>query len=227
MAMVRKASRPSLRPRPRRLHHAGGAETIRERRLPSARGCALPNVHRFPNGFFMVELGCAILHVDHLRHGWFGCHQGGFRLSAAAFAARRCFRCRHRRRDVFFSRATERRTKRVLRNLDRSFARHGAVRHAGKDVDLESDCTCIGIDVSGGRFLSRSAASVQKILSCLHHLCTLPAPRQLSPRQLSAVLGSMQWHCQLNRPYFSICHEVYAFTKILPEDKLIALPPEC
>jgi len=128
---------------------------------------------------------------------------------------------------MVFTKTTSRRAANIMHNLDKSFTRHDAVRHEAKDVHQSSDCTCIGVKVSGGRFLSPDAASVRKILGCVSHVCDMPAPRLLSPRQLAAIIGAMAWHCQLCRPSYSVFHTVYSFTKLLPEDELRPLPDSC
>ena len=41
----------------------------------------------------------------------------------------------------------------------------------------------------------------------------------MSPCQLAAFLGTVQWHCLLNRPAFSAFHEVYHFTRSVPQNE--------
>ena len=46
----------------------------------------------------------------------------------------------------------------------------------------------------------------------------------MSPLQLTALLGVMQWHALLNRPSLSIFHEVYAFTRSVPSSEAVLVP---
>ena len=91
----------------------------------------------------------------------------------------------------------------LLHRLDRSFIRCNVAKHAAKDVTLAADVTCIGIDVCGGRFLAPHADSLAKVLAAVCHMVTMGGDLLISPRQMAALLGVMQWHCQLNRPVFS------------------------
>ena len=59
------------------------------------------------------------------------------------------------------------------------------------------------------------------------YLVTVREKNLISPKQLAAVIGAMQWHCQLNRPSFSVFHNVYLFTKRTPDDVCVPLPSEC
>lgn len=49
---------------------------------------------------------------------------------------------------------------------------------------------------------------------------------RMTPLQLAALLGVMQWHCQLNRLVYSVLCHVYAFAKLVPDEILKPVPRE-
>jgi len=127
---------------------------------------------------------------------------------------------------MVFTRTGEASTRKTSRNLDRAFQRHGVIKHSAKDVSAATTATCVGIDVDSGRYLSPHAASLCKVIAAVTHMSSRKTDLLISPLQLAALLGVMQWECQLNRPTYSIFYHVYEFTKSLPDDVPKRLPSQ-
>lgn len=125
---------------------------------------------------------------------------------------------------MVFARQNVKTMRRTMAKLDRAFVRLGVEKHPGKDVRAASSATCIGIDVCQGRFLAPSATSLVKLFCAVLYMWQCGAFLQTTPHQLAALLGVMQWHCQLNRPSFSVFHCVYEFTKSLPGNVAKPIP---
>ena len=122
---------------------------------------------------------------------------------------------------MVFTRSTDRRARRVLRNLDRSFQREGAAKHP-----LGTRRASV-LTSQAGVVLSPNAKSLSKLFSCMLHIALHRMSILLSPKQAAAILGVMQWHCQLNRPSYAIFHHIYEFTKQEPDDQSHPLPTVC
>ena len=76
----------------------------------------------------------------------------------------------------------------------------------------------IGIDLVSGRYFAPSAISLRSVLDATSYILSHLLSLRVSPRQLAALLGTLQWHCLLNRPSFSIFHAVYSFVRLEPQD---------
>lgn len=127
---------------------------------------------------------------------------------------------------MVFTRPGEQSTRKMLHNLDHAFARLGVQKHAAKDVSAVSDTTCVGIDVNSGRYLSPHAPALLKVLAAVTHMAHMGRNLLASPLQLAALMGVMQWECQLNRPIYSAFYHVYEFTKSQPDDVPQEMPSQ-
>ena len=108
--------------------------------------------------------------------------------------------------------------------LDRAFVEVGIERHAGKDIDGALSATAIGIDVVDGLALWASDFKLRLLLPGLLHVLER---ERLTPLQMSALLGHIQWFDLLNRCLFSLLHFCYGFARNVPQNVTTQLPHNC
>ena len=146
-------------------------------------------------------------------------------------------RCRHSAGKVFFvALATDdivhfttrglTSARKKMKDVDRAMAMHGVEKHPGKDITGADAGTAIGIDLSAGRYFSPAGASLLRVLKALLWMCTQAETLHMTPLQLAALLGTMQWHALLNRPSLSCFHSVYAFARAQPASSMRTVPRE-
>ena len=94
--------------------------------------------------------------------------------------------------------------------LDKVLGDAGLLRNCAKDVDDVECATCIGVDISAGRFAGPNAARLCVLAGGLSHI--LRRRPTVSPDELAAVLGQCAWFALLARGSFSALHKVYDYS---------------
>ena len=99
---------------------------------------------------------------------------------------------------VLFSRRDRASCERTAARLDRAFAQVGIERHPGKDVTGELNATAIGIDIVNGLMIWACAPKLRLLLAALHFAISIDV---MTPLQMAALLGHVQWFNLLNRDF--------------------------
>ena len=111
---------------------------------------------------------------------------------------------------MIFSTAGEGRTLTAANDFDIAMASRGAARNTAKDVNDALNATCVGVNLEEGFFLGvppgrclAMAVGVLQVLCC----------RNLSPKHLHQLLGTLQWFDLLRRPKLAVYNAVYQFVQ--------------
>ncbi|CAE8741020.1 unnamed protein product, partial [Polarella glacialis] len=109
----------------------------------------------------------------------------------------------------------------AMAKLDRAFIRHGVLKHEKKDSAGELNGTCIGVDLQNG---TRFMAHANKLITLLSGLCEVLRRQRMTPADMQAMQGHIQWFDLLNRPLFAILDEVYGFARLDNPNQERAIP---
>lgn len=109
---------------------------------------------------------------------------------------------------MHFTSHGSRHSEQVGRDIDRGMISAGVQKHGGKDITAAESGTCVGIDLVGGRYLAPSSSAIRFVFDAIAFILKAFHSLLVSPRQLASLLGTMQWHCLLGRPTFSVFHHV-------------------
>eukprot|EP00438_Fugacium_kawagutii_P006402 Skav224255 [mRNA] locus=scaffold2636:65958:71034:+ [translate_table: standard] len=109
---------------------------------------------------------------------------------------------------MFFSNAGVGHTQFWANKFDAAMASAQALKHHGKDVNDEVNATCVGVCLEDGVQL---AVPPQRCLAIILSVLTLAARGFSTPKDVHAVLSTMQWFDLLQRGKLSVYEKVYAF----------------
>jgi hypothetical protein len=109
-----------------------------------------------------------------------------------------------------------------MRRLDIAMANGGVVRNKAKDVTAVSQGTIIGIDFLAGQRLAPNAAKLCLVMMGVCQSISV----DLSPLDVSALLGHIQWFFLLSRSAFSALDSAYAFARLAEPSVPRTVPAE-
>jgi len=111
-----------------------------------------------------------------------------------------------------------------MRCLENALLSMDIERHSGKDVTGVLDGCAIGIDLVKGYDLH---ASRDKLRLLVPALLAATKRLQMTPIDVSKLLGHIEWFNLLNRPLFSCLDALYGFTRMTPSTIKFDLPVHC
>jgi len=106
--------------------------------------------------------------------------------------------------------------------LEDSMARHGAVKHSGKDLDDVLNGACIGVELVDGRAWWPPGARLWELLEAVADLVANP---RASPAAVGAFMGVAQWFDLLRRLKLATFAEVYRFVGNATDWAVTDVPP--
>ena len=122
---------------------------------------------------------------------------------------------------MFFSNAGVGHTQFWANKFDVAMASAHALKHPGKDVNDELNATCVGVCLENG---VRLAVPPQRCLAIILSVLALAARGFSTPKDVHAVLSTMQWFDLLQRGKLSVYDKVYAFVGRRVDTEIRHLP---
>ena len=113
-------------------------------------------------------------------------------------------------------------TMKLAGRLEASMARHGAVKHAAKDINDAIDGVCIGVELVDGRSWWPPGARLWELLEAVVDLAAHP---RASPAAVGAFMGVAQWFDLLRRLKLATFADVYHFVGNSTDWTVSDVPP--
>ena len=123
---------------------------------------------------------------------------------------------------MFFSDSGPGASLELARRVEESMRKHGAVKHAEKDLDDSTSGVCIGVELVDGRQWWPQGSRLCELIDAVIDIAEHP---RASPGAVGAFLGVLQWHDLLRRLKLSVFAEVYRFTGDATDWKVVDVPP--